>query len=113
MMLTTEQVKQIAEYMWPDSKVTIEKQWPDFPVRIYHGGSSESLFDPNTDSDNHKVFKALVDECNKRDIEITIRWRHITITKIYGHRDESSVLFQDEFINESICLAYLKVMESK
>jgi len=95
-MLTTEQQTQIVNFMYPDG---------DEPKFTYSYSSEEFVF---------KIFKALVDECKKREFDIAFRNGWIVIEEEhnipdYGPEEHFSELFD----NESICLAYLKVMESK
>ena len=90
-MLTTEQVKKIAEYIHPNDSI------------------QQGVFSANYDSDAMKVFKALVDECKKRKLKIIIEDGEIFINKIVGE----PFFYSPKFNNENICLAYLAVMESK
>jgi len=111
-MLIIEQVKQIAEHMGHTvdgyktefkSNMGIVQVWismPELEARI---------FDPLEDFDNHNVFKALVDECKKREWHVLINKNGFAVenpngpcvVEYYGNK---------EFNNESICLAYLAVM---
>ena len=103
-MLTTEQVKKIAEHMPFEIK-------PKYDYKLLHYYDADTdrftLFKPLEDRDNHKVFKSLVDECKKRKLKIIIEDGEIFINKIVGE----PFFYSPKFNNENICLAYLAVME--
>jgi len=64
-------------------------------------------FEPDSnDADAMQVFKALVDECNDRGLIITVSNGYLEVSGTYIDNCK-------EGLNESICLAYLKIMESK
>ncbi len=109
-MLTTEQVKKIAEYIWDGVPHTVHEDSGEVCVET---GLGTFDFDPKEDDyDSMQVFKALVDECKNRDAVIDID-RGIIEVYILNEGPVSDSLFKDDFNNESICLAYLAVMESK
>jgi len=98
-MLTTEQVKKIAEYMGYTNK----------DLAMMECGPSGSTWHPSeNDEDNHIVFKALVDECKHQKI--------IFIDSVKGKKLEFGPLYIETAngeLNENICLAFLSKMESK
>lgn len=106
-MLNTEQVKKIAEHMWPEAKL----HGPSKCCR-YIGVESDT-FIPLGNEDNHLILKALGDECKKRELDIHIVGGELIIDHVDMISGEVEIDFRDEFNNESICLAYLAVMESK
>ena len=106
-MLTTEQVKNIAEYIWASVPNEVCEAHSHVIVETKLGTFD---FDPaGDDSDSMMVFKALVDECKKRDFLISIEDGKLFVEKI----GDNDWVFVEDFNNESICLAYLAVMESK
>ena len=107
-MLTTEQVKKIAKYM-----ELIPTDYIDYSFWILNdNGGKSHVFNPRNDTDNHKVFKALVDECKKREWQIIITVKGFSVEDVRGPIG-LEYYGNKEFNNESICLAYLAVMESK
>ena len=106
-MLSIDQVKQIAEYMGLPCKIDDEygviANFVD-RVGIYNPVKSDEL--------SCQVFKALVDECKKRGFRIEIEGGKIIIYRPCNGNGMSSIFNICEFNNESICLAFLKVMES-
>jgi len=101
-MLTTEQVKQIAEYMGLEVESDqTNKLWVDYLYRH----TKWSPFDPASDDmDCMRVFKALVDTGHDFEFKIEDAYH---IFK-YG-----SWIASGETLNLAICLAYIAVMESK
>ena len=110
-MLTTEQVKKIAEYMGVKTEIVGGKllTLSDKGFSLGFDAQYGVEFSPCEDDINHQVFKALVDECKKRKLKIIIEDGEIFINKIVGE----PFFYSPKFNNEPICLAYLAVMESK
>ena len=105
MSLTTAEIKQIAEYIGLHYMVLEQLEGE---IVVNDAPNTFKVFDPEgNDSDNHKVFKALVDECKKRNcrMEFEEGWFYIYHPSFKG--------FEGEFNNESVCLAYLAVMKGK
>jgi len=111
-MLTTEQVKKIAEHIW---KSVPHEVFEEHGYVIVETNLGTFDFDPiDDDTDAMMVFKALVDECKERGLEIEITLGIINIGPWCGVDHKIlNVLYKGEFNNENICLAYLAVMESK
>ena len=105
-MLTTEQGKKIAEYLGIEVQL-LGSHWfsTDLEGRIHK-------FDPvEVNSINHVAFKELVGECKKEDINIAIEEGVILLAAL--RLNSVFPVFTGEFNNESICHAYIAVMESK
>jgi len=102
-MLSIEQRNKIAKYRGVKVLAYIGGNDIYLPLE---NGDTPSPYDPLGDAENSKVFKALVDECNNRAINIFITSGRISLKKP-GFFDE---MFDSEFNNESICLSYLAVM---
>lgn len=112
--LTVQQIKTIAELAFPahaDIDVLDHYAGGKF-VFVSCEGWGAGGFDPlSSGRTSAYVFKALVDECSKMNLEI-----HIDIFIHVGSGEYRSERFEDDiytgkFNNESICLAYLEVME--
>ena len=112
-MLTTEQVKKIAEYLGIEFKFVDRTG-----VRVRRYGFDllnnkfdyTGLFNPEKDdADAMMVFKALRDECNNSNYRIVIL-NGISIDFENNHGVVEDLFFADEFNNENVCLAYLAVM---
>ena len=104
-MLTTEQRNKMAGFLY--DRVRDDK---NNAISVFDTVSeSWILFRPSFE----EIFKAMVCECKKRDFDIVFRNGWIVIEEDhnipdYGPEEHFSELFD----NESICLAYLAVMES-
>lgn len=108
-MLTTEQVKRIAGCVWNSVPHGVFEECGDIIVKTNLGTFD---FDPiDDDADAIMVFKALVDECKKRGYRIELD-EEFYINEFSGNIGHA-VFYASEFNNESICLSYLAVMESK
>ena len=109
-MLTTEQEKKIAEYMYPD-------EWEEFDEYTKNGQTyicvGNDWFEPEG-KDAMDVFKALVDECDKKNLLIKIDGNMLGIGEhVIGEGFRAYEGMKYEFNNESICLALIAGMESK
>lgn len=112
-MLNQDQLQKIAEYMGYEERIVhltgnSSMTVTDFP----DGGFITKKVDFLTDEYNHKVFKALLDECKKRDWAVDVGQGILTVgpwNETFGIVE----VFEGEFNNEAICLAYLAVMDSK
>ena len=105
-MLSIEKIKQVAEYIWQSVSHEIFENEEGLIIETNLGFFD---FDPiDDDADTMMVFKALVDECKKRQFEITINEGSLDVA--YEKSGFIYSLFEDEFNNENICLAYLSVM---
>ena len=115
-MLTTEQVKEIAEYVGLEFKCVDRT---GVRVRCYgfdllnNKFNYTRLFNPKSNGAYAMlVFKALVDECKKQGVRLN-SVGGLCAWKVLRSGERKTIFFNDEFNNESICLAYLAVMESK
>ena len=112
-MLTTEQVKKIAEYLYP-----LSNKWfgglPDNEQfdAFFDSIGARNLNPEKDDADSMKVFSALVDECKKQRLRLN-PVGGLCAWKVLRSGERKTIFFNDEFNNKSICLAYLAVMESK
>ena len=105
-MLDTEKVKKIAEYIGyevvdgPSDYVWVSN---NCVATLFN---YKNLFE--------EIFKALVDECKKRNLIIQIDGNMLGIGEhVIGEGFRAYEGMEYKFNNESICLAYLAVMESK
>ena len=105
-MITTDQVKKIAEHMPFEVKPMYEAE-----LLHYQDKDRWTIFDPIDDRDNHKVFKALVDECKKEDINIAIEEGVLLMVAI--RLNNIFPLFTSELNNENVCSALLAVIGFK
>jgi len=108
-MLSAEQVKKIAEYI--GLEVVSEFDGKVFVPAMY---AHSELFNPIKNDDwNHKVFKALADECEKKHIFIRIIGGGLELFSMDSTCAKTYFHVSEDFNNENICLAYLAVMDTK
>ena len=109
-MISIEQTKQIAEYIWEGVPHEVFEAHSQVVVETNLGTFD---FDPiDDDADAMMVLKALRYKCKKRDWQIIISGKGFAVEDIRGPIG-LEYYGNKEFNNESICLAYLAVMESK